>query len=221
MDAFDGMLTHFQNFQIIVHRDCKFAVVPYRMEAHLNRNHQVLTIDTRKEIIKHVERLDHVAYTKEDVSYPAAEKAAIPELGPITQQCFQCKECGLLRETRKGMKAHCRKDHVWSSSKSREGRGNFTSRAVRNQPFIKGHYRQRFFKYAQWTKLFKVLLPAHQAQGGNNDLEAEIKAQKLTNEAADELTGKLKSCIAKEKGASATSGLRWIRGWNTQGGHRI
>ena len=77
MDAFKGLFVHFQNFQIVVCRDCKFAVVPDQIKAHLIQSHQTLTVSTRKGIIEHVEKLDHVAYRSEDVVYPATEQEAI------------------------------------------------------------------------------------------------------------------------------------------------
>ena len=70
MNAFEELFTHFPNFRIIVCRDCKFAVVPDQIKAHLNQNHQTLTASTRKNIVEQVGRLDHVAYRTEDVIYP-------------------------------------------------------------------------------------------------------------------------------------------------------
>ena len=192
MDAFESLFVHFQNFQIIVCRDCKFAVVPDQIKAHLSQSHQTLTVSTRKGIIEQVEKLDHVAYRSEDVVYPAAEQEAIQELGPVIEQCSQCKACGLLRESKKGIEAHCRKEHGWNSAKSRGGRGSLRSRPAANQPFTEGHCCQRFFKYAQWTKLFKVLPPAPRMLGGGHGCEPEDRAQKLTDEVADGLKRKLR-----------------------------
>lgn len=191
MNAFEELFTHFPNFRIIVCRDCKFAVVPDQIKAHLNQNHQTLTASTRKNIVEQVGRLDHVAYRTEDVIYPVAVQDAVRELGPVIEQCFECKECGLLRESRKGIEAHCRKEHNWSSTKSRGGRGSFRSQAARNQPFTEGHYCQRFFKYAQWTKLFKVLQAVPHVQSSHHDFEADTRAQKLADGATDELKSKL------------------------------
>lgn len=164
MDAFHALFVHYTNIQVIVCKDCKSAVVPNQVKTHLKQSHGLLTAKTRDEIAQHVHQLDHVAYRNEDVQYPVFEEEAIPELGPALEDCFQCKECNSLRESSKGIEKHCREEHGWACSKSRRGKGGLRSRPARNQPFTEGHRCQRFFRFRQWNKLFKVLPVRQQAQ---------------------------------------------------------
>lgn len=76
-----------------------------RTDEH-DQNRQTLTVSKRKAIVEQVGRLDHVAYRTEDVIYPVAIQDVVRELGQVMRQCLECKECGLLRESRKGIEAH-------------------------------------------------------------------------------------------------------------------
>jgi hypothetical protein len=191
MVCFQTLFVHYANFQVIVCRDCKSAVVPSQVKTHLKQSHGLLTTRTRDQIIKQVNQLEHVAHRHEDVQYPIFEQEAIPELGPTLEGCFQCKECGVLRESKKGMERHCREEHGWASTKSRGGRGSFRSQPARNQPFTEGHCCQRFFKFRQWTKLFKVLPTTQQAHSGDQEAQSEERAEKLADEVASGLKNRL------------------------------
>jgi hypothetical protein len=125
------------------------------------------------------------------VQYPVFEEEAIPELGPVLEGCFQCKECNVLRESKKGIEKHCRERHGWASSKSRGGRGGVRSQPARNQPFTEGHCCQRFFKYRQWTKLFKVTPTRQWQRVGDLDDQTEARIEQLAEEVADGLDNKL------------------------------
>lgn len=192
MDCFQTLFVHYPNFQVIVCRDCKSAVVPNQVKTHLKQSHGLLTTSTRDQITKYVDQLQNIAYRHEDVQYPVFEEEAIPELGPALEGCFQCKECGSFRESKKGIEKHCREEHGWTSDKSRGGRGGFRSKPARNQPFTEGHYCQRFFKFRQWTRLFKVIATTQRAQKENHDAQTESRAEKLADEVADGLKSKLR-----------------------------
>lgn len=151
MDAFNTLFVHFPNFEVIVCKDCRFAVVPDQVKAHLRQSHGLLTAKTRNEIVGHVQQLENIAYRHEDVHYPVFEEEAINELGPALENCYQCKECGSLTESKKGIEGHCREKHGWASSKGRGGRGSFRRQPARNQPYTEGHCCQRFFRFRQWT----------------------------------------------------------------------
>lgn len=135
MDAFSTLFVHYENFQVIVCKGCRFAVVPDQVKAHLKQSHNSLTLKTRNEIAERIQQLEHIAYRREDVHYPAFEEEAIQELGPALENCYQCKECRSLTESRKGIEGDCRQKHGWASSKRRGGRGSSRRQPARNQPY--------------------------------------------------------------------------------------
>lgn len=190
MEAFGSLFIHFPHFQVIVCKDCRFAVVPKHVKAHLKQSHCFLTSRTRNGIVDYVQQLEHIAYRHEDVQYPAFEEASIDELGPALENCHQCKKCGSLRESRKGIEAHCRKEHSWTSSKGRGGRGNFRREPATNQPFTNGHFCQRFFRFGQWDRLFKVLPTTRQGGIGREDSQVEAGVRRLADSVADGLESK-------------------------------
>ena len=120
MNCFQTLFVHYPNFQIIVCKDCKSAVVPNQVKTHLKQSHGLLTTRTRGQIAKHVDQLHNIAYKHEDVHYPAFEEEAIPELGPALEGCFQCKECGSFRESKKGIEKHVEKNMDGPAIKAEE-----------------------------------------------------------------------------------------------------
>lgn len=114
MNVLEELFVHLPNFRIIVCRDCKFTVVPGQITAPLNQNHQMLTVSmsTRKAIVEQVGSLDHVAYRSEDVTHPDVALDAVRELGPVIEQCFECKKCGSLRESKKGSRQNAGKNTI-------------------------------------------------------------------------------------------------------------
>ena len=73
-----------------------------------------------------MEALEHVAWRLEDVQYPQEEGEPIAGL-EVVRDCFQCSGngetagLGFLVESKKGIQAHCRKEHTWSSKKGKGG----------------------------------------------------------------------------------------------------
>jgi uncharacterized C2H2 Zn-finger protein len=154
MDAFARIFEHHRESRTLICRSHRYAVPPSQVPTHLSAHHHENTA-VRALVVEHIQTLDALAWTADQVQYPAAGAPALDIL-PIFHGGFKCQECGRITQTKTAIRQHCRKDHGWQSGKTRGGSRRTKEQVDPNQAWVEGVAFQRLFEYAQWKKNFEV-----------------------------------------------------------------
>ena len=163
MDQF----THLPEFQVIVCRKCKHAVLPSQIDTHFTKKpDHALDKPSRQQIFDAVFRIPNLI-SNEDIlrergfQYPPATAAQIPELSSPKTNGNRCKfetregiQCPYISCQRQGIQEHCRLVHQWENPK-RKGRPTLDQRR-QVIPWETGVHCQRFFTHGPYSGFFEV-----------------------------------------------------------------
>lgn len=165
---------------VVVCRQCQYAVVPSQVEVHLRAHHPGYSLQQRKEMQQEVQRLEGVAFEKDQVCYP--EKSDLPITGSlIFGDGLKCKapriqgvECQYTCRDLKTMQKHCREAYNWGSQK----RGDVRRKRAggEGRMWEEGVHCQRIFEFAQRKRSFQV---SQQLEHGSQPREGEANDGKM------------------------------------------
>ena len=117
METFNTVFVHLPQHQVIVCRQCKFAVVPSQAAVHMKEHHPLIKVQTRKEIVKLIQALPNVAQLHQNVKYPSQIDAPIQYL-LVLQDGLECswqservERCGYVCHRLQNMQRHCKEQH--------------------------------------------------------------------------------------------------------------
>ncbi|KAH5708161.1 hypothetical protein HBI18_241080 [Parastagonospora nodorum] len=153
MEQFNRIFEYLPAHCIAICRSHAQGIIRSQLAAHLNTKHPELVPNTRIAIVCAVQdeaSLQQWAFDEGDVLFPDAATRPLPHL-PVYTDGLQCRECGRIYRSTRGMQAHCRKDHAWT------GRPSGSSRRERAPAmWTVGIRCQKYHNTGQLGRLFEV-----------------------------------------------------------------
>ncbi|KAF1821890.1 uncharacterized protein K489DRAFT_426801, partial [Dissoconium aciculare CBS 342.82] len=178
MELFQKYFLHNQACQVIICKQCQYAVSPAHIQGHLQEKHKSTTVRQRVDIAAFVQRLPHVAQTPDEVKYPDASSPPIAGI-PVYPNGHRCvfnvdgRECNVTYRERTGIQKHCKDQHNYQSTRAK-GRPDFD--AVHRPPWETNQPCQRLFRTGKWQKVFPVQVVPHAGPAVDIDHAAQGKA---------------------------------------------
>ncbi|KAF1818782.1 uncharacterized protein K489DRAFT_384692 [Dissoconium aciculare CBS 342.82] len=158
MELFQKYFLHNQAYQVIICKQCQYAVSPAHIQGYLQEKHKSTTVRQRVDIAAFVQRLPHVAQTPDKVKYPDASSPPIAGI-PVYPNGHRCvfnvdgRECNVTYRERTGIQKHCKDQHNYQSTRAK-GRPDFD--AVHRPLWETNQPCQRLFRTGKWQKVFPV-----------------------------------------------------------------
>ena len=103
MNQFTQIFKHYNNYKVIVCRDCRTDVVLAHIITHLTKSYSDIRPKTRREVAEVAQQVNKLAHTSDNVRYPALRSDRISELEVWTDgyKCTYEKEkdvsCGFIQ----------------------------------------------------------------------------------------------------------------------------
>lgn len=208
-------------WQVIVCKECQFAVWPNEVQGHLQGKQHRIAKKTARTIAEDAQSWIGVAQYSGELALPAYVHEPIPEL-PLYVDGLRCDfgrdECTYVCRDRKTLKWHWQTQHQWST-RSKPGKpGPTEARQIqrRYQNNVKQVYCQRFFASRHGSHYIEVRKPedATEAQVHAETKErAWEKAWSRANDYWDLLREQVNGTIAKGEVDEANPWLKrtgWI-----------
>ena len=105
---------HLPQYRVIVCRQCKYAVLPSQIDAHLSSKKHGLGKDQRQRIVREVGKVLGLIWNErqlETFQFPPATAIAIPELRAARRDGLKCRLCKYVICHRQLIQEHCRTVH--------------------------------------------------------------------------------------------------------------
>ena len=215
--------THLPKFQVIVCKQCQYAVLPSYIHAHFTAKPQHgLEKEERQRIIEAVAEIDGLISSNEalrqcEFPFPPPTSKPIAALAKPRDgmQCTIVREdgaCGYICCSMRKMQEHSWEEHGWKSKQ----KGRPTKKKSQNVPWRTGIHCQRIFKQGPKSGYFEVSAEASPPSGqpGIASREDQFKAAKRELEAAlRKAEEKERQCIKEVDEAREPN--PWLRrvGW--------
>lgn len=153
MEQFSRVFRHMPKYQVIICKECQFAVPPSQIKPHLAKHHESILARARREVADVAWNLNLLAQVGEDVIYPELSDAAVEGL-PLYNDGLRCvskDELGrpgqYVCRTIRGIQEHCKREHGWVDSQKR-GRNSGAKKSIartgcgRKGRVVSGFHRQ-------------------------------------------------------------------------------
>jgi hypothetical protein len=188
--------THLPNFQVIVCKQCQYAVLPSFIHAHFRAKQHRLEKDERQRIVNAVAKVDGLIGDNEalrqcEFPFPPITSKPIAALDEPKKNGIQCtfevagRPCGYICCSIRQMRDHSWEEHKW---KSKDKGGHSKKRDNQTQvPWQTNIHCQRFFKSGPKSGYFEVNAEASSSSPSNPRIASrddQFKAAKKELEAA-------------------------------------
>ena len=155
---------HLAPWQVIVCKECQYAVWPSEVRGHLTGKQHRMPAKTAQLIATEVQAWPRIITFPHEFSIPASIGAPIPEL-PLYTDRFQCQlgsvPCTFVGRGRESIRKHWKQQHGWSMQK--RGGGSIAQRAAtvprQFDQGAKSVHCQRFFPSRHGSSYFEVQKP--------------------------------------------------------------
>ena len=159
MERADFFFEHVSNWQVIVCKQCRCAVWPSEVAAHLTNKQHSRTQKLANSIREEVEQWQGVIQYPSGFDVPSFVTEPVQEL-PLFDDGWQCRldECAYITRETKALKKHWRIEHEWSVQQGRGGSGPAKQEAAQRR-FEEASKRvkcQRFFRSRAHSQYFEV-----------------------------------------------------------------
>jgi hypothetical protein len=142
--GFARWFQHLPQYRIVVCIDCRTAVVPDHIAAHLRRNHASVSKEEQRQAQSYVGDLENVARDVSDVRFPQPEDPPCSAI-PIKQDGLRCtwveenrRQCEYVVGSQQMVQAHCRTAHGWTNEQKRGGNAKQKSKHTPNRMWQEG-----------------------------------------------------------------------------------
>jgi superfamily II DNA helicase RecQ len=162
-------IIHLPEFQVVVCRECKYAVLPSEIDSHFKgqRPHS-FTKEARQRIVQKVGQFkglipNKVELEQSEFPFPVDTSKPVGVLGLPKSNGLRCthtasgKECPHIYSSAQKMREHCNKKHDWKSTNiGGRPKGNSVQSGPR-VPWRSGVQYQQFFKQGPKSGFFEVM----------------------------------------------------------------
>jgi hypothetical protein len=186
--VFAKWFQHLPQYCIVVCVNCRTAVVPDHIAAHLQRNHKSVSKKEQQQAQSYVDGLENIARNIANVQFPRPEEPPCKEI-PVYQDGLRCtwedengQECQYVVSTKRMMQTHCSKAHHWQNEQKRGGNMKQKSKHTPNRIWREGQAYQRFFQEPPWKRYTAVNTTAVNKQSTTTVSGREALAIRLANE---------------------------------------
>ena len=149
--VFARWFQHLPQYWIIICVNCRTAIVPDHVAAHLRRNRAGVSKEEQQQVQRYVDKLENVARDVANVQFPRPEEPPCSEI-PIQRDGLRCtnksedgQQCKHVVETVRKIQAHCKEAHGWQNEQKRGGNVKEKSKHAPNRMWQEGQAYQQFF----------------------------------------------------------------------------
>jgi hypothetical protein len=162
---------HLPDYQVVICKECKHAVLPGHIDAHLGGEKHGLKKPDRDMILEEIAEINGLIGNEETLKrcefpFPPAISQPIAELVAPNGGAFECKLetggrlCTYICCTEYGMRQHCWAEHRWKSTdKGGRPQKHQKKKRAKEIAWNTGIYCQRFFIQGPKSNYFKVENP--------------------------------------------------------------
>jgi hypothetical protein len=158
MNLFDHLFDHNREWQVLVCKQCKFAVPPGHIRGHIREKHRTAVQDQGDEIVAFIDTLTQIARSPDAVIQPKANSGAVEGI-PVHYDGYRCiqwvngGECNYTCRQRRGITRHCQQRHAWKSARKR---GQTKAQPNEVPMWVEGQACQMLFHAAGWQRVFPI-----------------------------------------------------------------
>jgi hypothetical protein len=152
--------THLTQYQIIICKDCKYAVLPSQIDSHLASAKHRIPVRRRRAIQEKIQTWPELLQNEADLV-----RLQMPTHGPPPLEQLEvyvdgrkCGTCGHIMRTDEGIKKHYRIRHGWVNhwKKGLKATDRRRARLSVGRPWTEGVHCQRFFPQGRRQEYFEM-----------------------------------------------------------------
>ncbi|KAK4921796.1 hypothetical protein LTR28_012720 [Elasticomyces elasticus] len=176
MEQFERSFRHLPENGVIVCKSCRFAVIPSRVEGHLQGQHPIVSAKQRRELAAVAGALTDLAQSPDQIRHPDPGGQPIEGL-PVFRDGLRCIEttpvrpCNYICREARGMKKHCRERHGWQNPRKRGGAAKKQAQGQTGRSWVDSQICQRFPKTGKWQRYLLVQMERQRVSSQQNDTQ--------------------------------------------------
>jgi len=125
--TFTRWFRHLPQYCIVICVNCRIAVVPDYIAAHLRRNHAGISKEEQREAQRYIDGLENVAWDISNIQFPRPEEPPCKEIA-VQRDGLRCtwtsrngRQCEHVVGTVRKIQTYCKEAHGWQNEQKRGG----------------------------------------------------------------------------------------------------